>query len=421
MDMAESDIDMAIVGAGAAGIAAARRVVAAGKSCILLEARKRAGGRAWTVHAPDGSVIDLGAAWMHSAEQNPMVPLARSVGSPISTRNQDDWPKRLRLSGLSPSEIADFSQAQDAYLARVDAAAQLSEDRPIAACLDTGSRWNPLLSAMTTWNTGSSPDKVSTTARRYRSYTGTNWRPEHGYGHLLEQLAGGLPIAFGAPVTMIDWSGQSVRVTAGDMTLRASCVILTVPPSVLAAEAVTFFPKLPAAKVTAIEELPLGVNNKIYFHLPETIDGLPDDTHFVGSLTNSATGSYQIRPMGRPLLEMFLGDAIARTLESEGAAAMADFAGSEIRQVFGSGAVKPLAPVAASGWLNDPYSRGGYSYAMPGRAEQRDVLAAPVGERLFFAGEACSKNWHSTVHGAWTTGEKAAAAALAHLDEGSLR
>ena len=412
-----SDFDVIIIGAGAAGIAACRSLLAAGRTAIVLEARNRAGGRAWTVDAPDGSVIDLGAAWMHSAEQNPMVPLAESVGTGIGRRNADDWPVRLRHNGLDEARIADFVDSQTRYLDRVDTAARSSEaDRPIADLLDPTSAWTPLLAAMATWNTGADPSQVSTTARRYRSYTGTNWRPTMGYGRVLERLADGLPIVFEAPVGLIDWSGKAIRVVAGDRTFTAASVVVTVPPSVLAEGGIDFRPALPAAKARAIAGLPLGVNNKIYFALTGTIAGLPDDTHLVGSLETSATGSYQIRPMGRPLLEMFLGADIAKALETEGDAAMAAFARDEIRRLFGAGACPELKPVASSRWLSDPYSRGGYSYARPGRADDRPTLSEPVDGRLFFAGEATSRNWHSTVHGAWVSGESAASAITAEVE-----
>ncbi|MDX3808339.1 flavin monoamine oxidase family protein [Bosea thiooxidans] len=406
-----SDFDVVIIGAGSAGIAACRSLLAAGRKVVVLEARSRAGGRAWTVDGPGGSIIDLGAAWMHSAEQNPMVPLAEKAGSGISRRNADDWPVRLRHNSLDDNQIADFVDNQARYLARVDRAAQSTdEDRPIADLLDPDSVWTPLLAAMATWNTGANPTEVSTTARRYRSYTGTNWRPEMGYGRVLERLADGLPVVFEARVRQVDWSGKAIKVVTGDRTFTAASIIVTVPPSVLADGGIDFRPALPAAKARAIAGLPLGVNNKIYFSLNGTIAGLPDDTHLVGSIKTSATGSYQIRPMGRPLLEMFLGADIAKALETDGEAAMAVFAREEIDGLFGAGTCPELRPVASSRWLSDPYSRGGYSYARPGRADERLALAEPIDGRLFFAGEATSRNWHSTVHGAWGSGESAAAA-----------
>lgn len=197
---------------------------------------------------------------------------------------------------------------------------------------------------------------------------------------------------------------------AGDRTFTAASIIVTVPPSVLADGGIDFRPALPPAKSQAIAGLPLGVNNKIYFSLSGTIAGLPDDTHLVGSIKTSATGSYQIRPMGRPLLEMFLGADIAKALETDGEAAMAAFARDEINGLFGAGACPELRPGASSRWLSDPYSRGGYTFARPGRADERLALAEPIDGRLFFAGEATSRNWHSTVHGAWVSGESAAAA-----------
>ena len=93
------------------------------------------------------------------------------------------------------------------------------------------------------------------------------------------------------------------------------------------------------------------------------------------------------------------------------------FAAGELARLFGSAVRKQIAPLAATAWLSDPWARGSYSYALPGHADDRAALAAPVDDRLFFAGEACSPNFFSTAHGAWISGITAAEAALASLGE----
>ena len=125
--------------------------------------------------------------------------------------------------------------------------------------------------------------------------------------------------------------------------------------------------------------------------------------------------SYQVRPLDRPAIYCFFGGRFAAALEREGEAAMFDFAAGELTRLFGKEIRKQMAPLAATAWLRDPWSRGSYSYALPGHADDRAVLAAPVDDRLFFAGEACSPNFFSTAHGAWLSGITAAEAALASL------
>jgi monoamine oxidase len=139
------------------------------------------------------------------------------------------------------------------------------------------------------------------------------------------------------------------------------------------------------------------------------------DIFLVGSTTRRATMSYQVRPFGRPIIQCFFGGEFAAGMEREGLAAMAAFAADELAALRGNDIRRQLAPLAASFWRADEFASGSYSYAKPGHADDRAVLAAPVDNRIFFAGEACSLNFFSTVHGAYETGTAAAEAALRSL------
>ena len=125
--------------------------------------------------------------------------------------------------------------------------------------------------------------------------------------------------------------------------------------------------------------------------------------------------SYQVRPLDRPAIYCFFGGRFAARLEAEGEGAMFSHAVGELTRLFGSDVRRQLAPLAATAWRRDPWARGSYSYALPGHADDRAVLAEPVDDRLFFAGEATSPNFFSTAHGAWLSGIAAAEAALASL------
>jgi monoamine oxidase len=134
-----------------------------------------------------------------------------------------------------------------------------------------------------------------------------------------------------------------------------------------------------------------------------------------GASDRMATGSYHLRPLGRPIIEAFFGGAHARALEAEGPGAAAAFAIDELVGIYGAGLRRRVTVLAQTAWATDPWARGSYSHALPGRARDRAVLAAPVDGRLFFAGEACSPHAFSTAHGAWETGERAAQEVLAAL------
>src|SRR5712671_281549 len=136
-----SGVDVAVIGAGAAGIAAARRLAAdSGVSVLVLEARERPGGRAWTVEA-DGIPMDLGCEWLHSADRNVLTPLAQELGFSINPR-RPDWTTRLRYSGETKEAEADWLAERDAYYWAVHRAAQEREDRPCSSVLMPGGRWN---------------------------------------------------------------------------------------------------------------------------------------------------------------------------------------------------------------------------------------------------------------------------------------
>jgi monoamine oxidase len=212
-------------------------------------------------------------------------------------------------------------------------------------------------------------------------------------------------------VSVIDHSGKRVRIETSRGTLTANKVIVTVPTSLIAIEAIRFDPPLPA-KVDAARGLPLGVDDKVMLRL-DGGEELPRDGGLRGATMRTAMGSFQIKPFGQPCIEVFFGGPFARELEDAGEGAMAAQAIDEIVALLGSNYRSKLTPLAESRWARDPFAQGAYSAALPGHARARAVLAAPVDDRLFFAGEATSPNFFSTAHGARDSGERAARGILA--------
>ncbi|MDB5455232.1 MAG: amine oxidase, partial [Caulobacter sp.] len=198
----------------------------------------------------------------------------------------------------------------------------------------------------------------------------------------------------------------------GDLSARAA--VICVSTAVLASERLRFEPGLPD-KLDAAHGLPLGLADKVFLHL-DGAEPLPEEVSIYGDPDKTATGGYHLRPFGRPVIEAFFGGRHARALEAEGPGAAAAFAIAELTAALGADVGRRLTPLAATAWAAEPYVLGGYSHALPGRAGDRARLAAPVEDRLFFAGEACSAHAFSTAHGAWETGLAAAEAALAALE-----
>jgi monoamine oxidase len=410
-----SEVDVAVIGAGAAGIAAARRLAQArGVSVLVLEARGRAGGRTWTIEK-NGYPLDLGGEWLHSADRNVLAPLAEELGFEIY-RRRPHWTTRLRNSGATPEEEAAWIAAREENFRARHRAAGEPEDRPASATLAPGGRWNLLLDATSTWGNAVELAKLSVKDNDRYEDSGVNWRVKRGYGTLLATLAANLPIAFDAPVSRIDHRGRDIIIETRRGRVGAGRVIVAVPTAILAREDLAFEPGLPT-KLDAAGGLPLGLANKLFFGFSGEVVDLDQtgDIFLVGSTTRLQTMSYQAKPFGRPIIQCFFGGEFAAGLEREGFAAMAAFATDELAALRGNDIRKQLTPLAASSWRGDEFARGSYSYAKPGHADDRSVLAEPVDGRIFFAGEATSSNFFSTVHGAYETGIAAADAALESL------
>jgi monoamine oxidase len=402
------DVDVVVIGAGAAGVAAARRLARTSLSVRVIEARERSGGRAWTMR--DGDVpLDLGCGWLHSADENELAVLADELGFAVD-KTPPPWSRRAHQRDFSAADQADFSDAWDRLDRRVAAAARQPSDRPAGELLELGGRWNALLDAISTYINGVELSRLSVhDFVRYRN-TGVNWRAVDGYGALIEAAAAGAEIAHACPATLIDHSGPRVLVETPRGTMAARAVVVTVPSDVIAGEALRFRPALPA-KVEAAAGLPLGLADKVFLRVDRP-DDLPVQTRVFGATDRVATGSYHLRPFGAPMIEGYFGGECARELERQGERAFAQFAIDQLTALLGGDLRQRLHPIAVSAWARDPYARGSYSYARVGCADLRAVLAAPVDDRLFFAGEACSLHDFSTAHGAWRTGLAAAEAVV---------
>ncbi|HYE00049.1 MAG TPA: NAD(P)/FAD-dependent oxidoreductase [Alphaproteobacteria bacterium] len=414
--MTAAAVDAAVVGAGAAGLAAARSLVEAGLRVEVLEARDRIGGRAHTVILPGGHPADLGCEWLHSADRNPWTELARRHGLRVD-ETLPDWGDSFAREQLGEAEAADWARSLDAFERAVAEAAAdgAGPDRSIGSVLPRDSRWLPAFDAMTTYISGAPVDRLSVRDGARYADSGVNWRVAEGYGTLIARHGAGLPVRLGTPVRRIDWSGADVALETESGTLRARAAVVAVPLSGLAPGGLRFEPGLPDRLAEAVAGLRLGDNAKLFLGIEGRPWDLAGERHAVGSLRRRDTGAYHIQPLGRPLVSCFFGGDLAARLEREGMAAMADFALAELADLHGGQVRRHLKPLAASAWSLDPWSRGAYSYALPGGADGRAVLAEPLAGRLFFAGEAVSRDAYSTAHGAHLSGLAAARALLDSL------
>jgi len=403
--MANNDVEVAVVGGGAAGLAAARRLSRANVGCLILEARSRLGGRAWTVPGPSGSALDVGCGWLHSADRNPWVAIAQEQHRTID-KTPPPWRRRSLAYGFPEGGQREFLEAQEKFYERVSDRAQKEPDVSAAALFEPGCRWNQLINAVGTYISGAELENVSTRDFDNFDDTGVNWRIVEGYGATIAGCRGSLPVALGCAVLAIDHSGKRLKIETTQGRITADRVIVTLPSAIIAHVEDLFVPRLPE-KTRAAEGLPLGLTNKLFMSL-EGADEFEEDSRLFGATDRTATAAYHLRPFGRPQIEAFFGGHLAAELEAAGVNAFFNFAVSELAGVLGDAFAKRVTPICIHRWGADPFSRGSYSYARPGMTDCRTKLAAPVDERLFFAGEACSPHDFSTAHGAWITGVVAA-------------
>ncbi len=397
-------VDVAIVGGGAAGIAAARWLSRSGRSVLLIEALPELGGRARTRRIA-GLPLDLGCGWLHSAERNPLAHLAETEGLPLD-RSHAAWGRQLGDLGASRTIRHEAWEAYGAFGQRIRHAAPASDRAGDAMAPDDP--WRPFIDALSGFMNGAGTDRLSVADfLAYDEAAGAaNWRLPAGYGAFIAGLGAGLPAALGTRVTAISGSGAWISLHTDRGPIDARAAIVAVSSAVLASGAIRFDPAADG-HLHAASRLPLGLADKIYLSLaaPATV---PPESHLLGRFDSVRTGSYYLRPFGRPVVECFLGGLLAHELEAAGEKSAVAFVIGELRDLLGADFARGLAPLAVTAWGREPTILGSYSHALPGSAGARTILAAPVSPRLCFAGEACSPQDFSTAHGAWQSGLAAA-------------
>ena len=412
-----------VIGGGAAGIAAARALHAAGRDVLLLEAKDRLGGRACSrpltsLYPREGGgpdcvpafagtqQVDFGCGWLHSAKRNPWTTIAEQTGFTVD-RSPANWRTQWRDLGFPPAEQkaahAAFAHWTDTAMAALGGA-----DRPMSDFIAYDDPWRPMIDSISGYANGAPLAQVSLHdwAAYEEAATDDNWAIREGYGTLVASHAGDVAVRLNTPVSRIDHRGRTIRLETPAGTIEADRVVLAVPTT--AYDTLVFDPPLPA-KRDAAAALPLGLADKAFLLVdhPEW----PTNAHLTGNPHSDCTASHRLSPFGWPVIESFFGGVCAEAMEEDGAAEA--FAIDELVTLLGSDWRRRLTPAGASHWRHEPFIHGSYSHASIGQVHQRQVLAEPVDDRLFFAGEACHPTDFSTAHGAYETGVAVAEAILA--------
>ncbi|MBE7197433.1 MAG: FAD-dependent oxidoreductase [Parafilimonas terrae] len=406
--------EVLVIGAGAAGIGAARTLVTQGVSVAVLEARDRVGGRALTVSLR-GHALDLGAHWLHAGPINPLVALGRARGERLRRAPQESHVWVGRRPGRADEVRANARAFARADRTMTGGAALPGEDRPAASALPPGlGPWGSRVAQVHGLVSGRPLEEVSLHDFPSMEYS-DNFFLADGYGNYVARLADGLPVALGKAVTRVDWSGGRVRVeTAEGAIYRARALIVTVPMMVLRAGP-AFTPPLPNAVRAAIDGFSTGIYEHAVLHWPSSPFRGRDRLAAIHGRRRSPPGLLT-RIDGTPFhyYELDLHEAAALDAAGSGADGVRRHVRAVLADLFGHHRVRDLSIPAVSAWRHDPWSRGSWAVVPPGHAPARQALHAPIGDTVWLAGEALSREQWGTVGGAYAEGMRAAEDIIAH-------
>ncbi len=407
------DVDAVIVGAGAAGIAAARRLAAAGRRFVLIEAADHIGGRCVTDQNTFGVPFDRGAHWIHSPSINPLAQLtARGIDIYPAPPSQK---VRIGLRNAREGELEDFLAAEVRAARAIREAASISDGACEAALANDLGDWRATLQfVLGPFACGKDLAQLSTVDFARAAEHNADAFCRQGFGLLLATHAAGIPVKLLTPATTIDLS-RTVAVETPQGTISARTAIVTASTNAIVSGRIRFRPPLPGRLLDAFHALSLGSYDHIALELAGNPLGLDSDDLVFEKSTDTHTGALLGNVSGTPLCLVEVAGAFGRDLSAHGAAAMVDFAGDWLAKLYGSAVKKAVSRASATRWNADPLALGAMSAAAPGRAGARGMVAEPLHENVWFAGEAAHETLWGTVGGAWASGERAAGAALRHL------
>ncbi|HRJ68914.1 MAG TPA: NAD(P)/FAD-dependent oxidoreductase [Beijerinckiaceae bacterium] len=410
-----SQVEVVIVGAGAAGLAAAKTLRRHNVSFVVLEARDRIGGRTVT-DTSLGAAFDGGATFIHFADRNPWSKFAEEYGVEARVGSWRSGGSRSFSDGVPvPAEAAAARWQGRGKLWELVNEIDDSNDVSFAALVKTAPDDVAFAAkSMMRGAVGEEPERVSVSDYG-RLYDGSNMIVPGGYGTLVERYGADVPVSLGTPVKAMDWSGRGVRVTTASGTIQAAKAIVTVPLGVLAAESIKFTPRLPDETLRAIAGMKMGALSKLALRFEGDRFGAPADMHFVETGDSAPQMSFELWPFDRDIVVCWFGADYARQINASGEASAVQHMLDRFVKIVGADARKAFRGGRHFGWSADPYALGGYSYCVPGRARARDELRRPVGERIWFAGEHVAGKASMTVGGATLSAESAAEAVYARL------
>ena len=405
-----SDVDVIVIGAGAAGLAAAKVLLSSSLSVKVLEAMSRIGGRAFTSSEHFGIPFDIGCAWLHAADRNPFFPEAETAGW---TLYHHDMALDHLYYGRRRATDGELVAAKTAEVAIAEALEHhTGEDDRVSAILAKGAAVRAAATFCGPMDFAQDEDEISIADFKNAADLDPNYFTREGFGALVARWGADVPVELSTPVKHVDWSGSAaghgIAVETARGTIRARRLIVTCSPGVLAIGDIEFTPELPAGHVEAFHDLPMGMLTKIPVEIRGDRHGLKPFDDLLIERTARHDIYFLCYPFDTDLMVGFIGGDFAWEMSAAGEAAGVDFAIDRLAGIFGSDIRKQAGRAMMTNWGAERTMRGAYAAARPGRAEARGVLAEPVDRRIHFAGEHLAGPLMQTCGGARLSGEAVA-------------
>ncbi len=406
--------DVIIIGAGSAGLSAAKELTKQGISFIVVEGSHRIGGRAYSEEIAPDVWFDLGCAYMCAGpnpenqidESNPFVDFAKNQGAVVEEYLYDE---HYNYNGR-PLDDKEMKAREQYYQECEDAigrSAEGGDDCAISEIIDLENPYATPYMDMMAVTAPKDLEEASAADFFYKVEEYVDYTALRGYGNVVAQWGSDVEVSLNTKVESVDWSGKDVRVKTVKGSIRARCLISTVSNGILAAQQILFEPRLPDWKMEAILGVPMGAENKIGVHFTKDVFG-PEASGYYQSWSSEAQGAYiEVNLMFTNVVSVFMGGRYSMWMEKQGQQAAHEFAVDRIADMFGNDIRQSVGRSIVTAWVTEPWTLGSYACALPGQFYQREALPLAIENKLFFAGEATARA-NGTCHGAYWSGVRAA-------------
>tara|TARA_B100001057_G_scaffold500220_1_gene614126 strand:+ start:662 stop:1942 length:1281 start_codon:yes stop_codon:yes gene_type:complete len=417
--------EVIIVGAGIAGISAAKILEKNNISNIVIEANNQLGGRAKKAKESFGNWFDLGCSYLHEGDINPLRSIAESLNVPINYENSDifsiEKTKYLQRNKPFLSNKNDLlKKSHDQFLKKLNFYKYKVDDNSLSSCLNKCDPYYHILFDNLTGLNGIEANLVS--AVDFASVNdGKDFIIESGLANLIHKWARGINSILNNPVTQINWEKDYIEIYTQSKKYICKSVLLTVSNGILQNQDINFIPQLPNYKIQAIHNLPMGILNKIGVlfkkgTFKENDIGWYVATTDMNDIDKSQIISFEIRKREKEHMIFFFGGKKGYDVENfpdKYYKIITTF----IKNQFGNHIENNIVKIIHTSWGKDPFTKGSYSFALPGHSSEREFLRKSLEKKVYFAGEATIKNYYGTCHGAYISGVYAANEIISDLSD----